>query len=293
MEYPKITIVTPVFNQVQLIEQTILSVLDQNYPNLEYIIIDGGSTDGTVDIIRKHESKLAYWVSEPDNGMYDAIQKGFNHSTGEIMAWLNADDMYHRGALFSIAEIFQTFPNVEWIEGLNTFWDNHPCGGRTLGVYPSRVFSKYEFLLGDYQWIQQESTVWRKSLWDKSGGLNTKLKYAGDFALWLSFFKHTKKYNVDVLIGGFRNWNKKQKSKNGFDKYIEECNYILGNEIVSLQDRDIIKRYKKHKIINSIVSKISFLSNFNLIESRFRAKHFGYPPRIYYSFEESSFKMQL
>lgn len=291
MEYPKITIVTPVFNQVQLIEQTILSIINQNYPNLEYIIIDGGSTDGTVDIIRKYDSKLAYWVSEPDNGMYDAIQKGFNHSTGEIMAWLNADDMYHRGALFSIAEIFQTFPNVEWIEGLNTFWDNHPCGGRTLTVCPSREFSKYEFLMGDYKWIQQESTVWHRSLWEKSDGLNTQLKYAGDFALWISFFRYAKLYTVDILIGGFRRWSNEQKSKKGFDKYIEECNVVLENEIISLQDKKVIKHYKKIKKINCIVSNIPFLSRFNLIESHYRSKHFGYPPKIYYSFEESKFKM--
>ena len=85
MKYPKISIVTPVFNQVQYLEQTILSIITQDYPNLEYIIIDGGSTDGTVDLIRKYEAHLTYWVSEPDNGMYHAIQKGFEHSTGEIM----------------------------------------------------------------------------------------------------------------------------------------------------------------------------------------------------------------
>lgn len=86
---PKISIVTPVYNQVGLIESTITSVLSQNYPNLEYIIIDGGSTDGTVDIIKKYENQLAYWCSEPDKGMYDAIRKGFEKSTGDIMAWIS------------------------------------------------------------------------------------------------------------------------------------------------------------------------------------------------------------
>lgn len=291
MNYPKITIVTPVFNQYNLIEHTILSLLNQNYPNLEYIIIDGGSTDGTVDIIKKYESQLAYWISEPDNGMYDAIQKGFDHSTGEIMTWLNSDDMYHRGALFTIAEIFKTFPNVEWVEGLNTFWDNHPCGGRTLCVCPSREFSKYEFLMGDYKWIQQESTVWRRSLWEKTSGLDTQLKYAGDFALWLSFFRHTKLYRADVLIGGFRRWSSTQKSSTGLDQYVKECNTVLENEIISSEDKNIIKCYKRQKKINSYISKLPFLSRFNLIESHYRSKHFGYPPKIFYSFEESIFKM--
>ena len=99
--YPKISIVTPNYNGVKYLEQTIVSVLNQNYPNLEYIIIDGGSTDGSVEIIKKYESKLSYWVSEPDMGLYHAIQKGFEKSTGEIMAWINSDDMYVKGS-FSI-----------------------------------------------------------------------------------------------------------------------------------------------------------------------------------------------
>lgn len=106
MKYPKITIVTPTFNRVHYLEDTILSVLNQNYPNLEYIIIDGGSTDGSIDIIKKYESYLAYWISEPDEGFYHAIQKGFNKSKGDIMAWLNSDDKYHPGALKIVSEVF-------------------------------------------------------------------------------------------------------------------------------------------------------------------------------------------
>jgi glycosyltransferase involved in cell wall biosynthesis len=91
---PKISIITPSFNQAQFLDATVQSILSQNYPNLEYIIIDGGSTDGSLEIIKKYEKHLHFWCSEPDAGQYDAINKGFAHSTGEIMAWLNSDDMY-------------------------------------------------------------------------------------------------------------------------------------------------------------------------------------------------------
>lgn len=118
MHAPKITVVTPNFNQGCFLEETILSVLEQGYPNLEFIVIDGGSTDGSTDIIRKYEKKLAYWVSEPDNGQYHAVQKGFEKSTGEIMTYLNSDDILAKGSLFTAAQIFNDYPQVKWLGGL-------------------------------------------------------------------------------------------------------------------------------------------------------------------------------
>lgn len=202
LNYPKISIVTPNFNGVQFLEETIESVLNQNYPNLEYIVIDGGSTDGSIDIIRKYESQLAFWVSEPDSGMYHAIQKGFENSTGELMAWINSDDKYHSGAFTIISEIFSNFQEINWLTAIPTAIDEK---GRTIHTGVGRNWSKYDFLTSDYKWIQQESTFWRRSLWEKAGRtFDLSLKYAADFELWLRFFRYEKLYTTKSLIGGFR-----------------------------------------------------------------------------------------
>ena len=121
MNYPKISIVTPSFNQGIFLEATIQSVLNQNYPNLEYIVIDGGSTDNSVKIIKKYEKYLSYWVSESDRGQSHAINKGFTISTGEIMGWLNSDDLYTSGALNHVANVFSGLLNLRMELPLSRF----------------------------------------------------------------------------------------------------------------------------------------------------------------------------
>jgi glycosyltransferase involved in cell wall biosynthesis len=222
--YPKITIVTPNYNLGAYLEQTILSVLNQNYPNLEYVIIDGGSTDNSIDIIKKYEKELTYWISESDNGMYEAIQKGFDRSTGEIMGWLNSDDMLVPNGLFTLAEVFSTFPAVNWVQGRPSSWDEK---GRLIDIGMLKRWNKYHFYIGKYQWIQQESTYWTRKIWEKSGGkLNTGLKLAGDFELWLRFFGYEKLYTVSALIGGFR-FRKEQLSKSNEQEYLKEVKNSL------------------------------------------------------------------
>ena len=171
---PRITIVTPVFNQVSFIEETINSVLGQNYSNLEYIIIDGGSTDGTVEIIKRYQDYLHYWISEPDNGMYDALNKGFEKSSGEIMGYINSDDILLPNALMTVAKIFHDNENIQWIHGLNTFLNE---GSTIVHTQPAKRFSLLRYLMGDYEYIQQESCLWRKNLWEQAGGkFNSSLK---------------------------------------------------------------------------------------------------------------------
>lgn len=203
MAYPKITIVTPVFNGKRFIEETINSILEQGYPNLEYIIVDGGSTDGTLETIKKYEKDIALLISEKDKGMYDALNKGFKRSTGELLCWLNADDKLHPKSLFIAAEIFVSLPEVEWLTGVP---NNFDAEGRTVEVFAQRKWSKYQYLMEDYYTIQQESVIFKRSLFEKAGGrLDETMKYAGDFEMWMRFFRTgAKLYSTDILFGGFR-----------------------------------------------------------------------------------------
>ena len=240
-KHPKISIVTPSFNQAAYLEQTILSVLDQNYPNLEYFIIDGGSTDDSVDIIQKYSDRLTYWTSEPDTGMYHALQKGMARTTGDIMGWLNSDDMLHKNALYNVAEIL-SLPGVNWIQGQPSHFDEQ---GRTVNVFPSAPWSKYRYLMQDYEWIQQESTYWTRDLWESAGGyISTEYKYAGDMELWNRFFRHEKLYTPACLIGGFRVRQKEQASLEGMDTYRQEAISIHNANVPSVVEQQTLKKIK-------------------------------------------------
>jgi glycosyltransferase involved in cell wall biosynthesis len=238
VSYPKISIVTPSFNDAPYLERAILSVLSQNYPNLEYIIIDGGSTDGSVDIIQKYQKRLAYWVTEKDNGMYDAINKGFQISTGEIMGWINSDDRHQPGSLYTLAQVFSDYLEVNWVQGWPTVVDELD----RIFVHPHRhQIDRFFFYSKAYVksrvFIQQESTFWRRNLWLKTGGkMSTDYKYAGDFDLWMRFFQYEEIYHLNAVIGSFRQSRGLQASKDNFEEYLNETFRIV--ESISLPDSE-------------------------------------------------------
>ncbi|PIE31910.1 glycosyl transferase [candidate division KSB3 bacterium] len=230
--WPKISIVTPSYNQADFLETTIQSILSQNYPNLEYIIIDGGSTDGSVEIIKKYESHLHFWCSEPDNGQYDAINKGFAQTSGEILAWLNSDDVYFPWTLKTVASIMTELPEVQWLTSLNLCVVDYQ--GISFRFHAMPGYSKDAFLDGGYVpwdanamgWLQQESTFWTRSLWNASGAaLSPKLRLAGDFELWARFFQHAELYTTFSPLSSFR-MQEAQRSRQQAD-YLREVRHVL------------------------------------------------------------------
>lgn len=264
IKLPKISIVTTNLNQADYLENTILSVVNQNYPNLEYIVIDGESSDSSIEIIKKYANSLYYWCSEKDDGLYYAINKGFDKSTGEILMWLNSDDMLHQGALFNVAEIFSTFPEVNWITGINISFDEL---GRVIGADRAKGFTKYDFYTYDYQWLQQESTAWRRTLWEQAGGkLSTNYKYASDFELWIRFFRFTDLFACDILIGGFRMRSGNQISLDMFEKYENEVRQIIRAENIILHN-SVIKNINILKLIKKlrILLKYSILFDLKIL----------------------------
>lgn len=208
-QIPTISIVTPNRNGAAYLEQTIRSVVDQNYPKLEYYVIDGASTDGSVEIIKNHAPRLSGWISESDGGMYDAINKGFNQSHGEIMAYLNSDDMYVPWTLRVVSEIFVKFPQIEWLtSNYPSFWNTsgslaltHQSGGM------NRDWIRRGYCLHGFggSVIQQETTFWRRALWERSKSyVNAYYSILGDAELWLRFSQTADIYYVDAVLGGFR-----------------------------------------------------------------------------------------
>lgn len=228
----RISIVTPNFNGAAFIDETLKSVVSQNYPNLDFIVVDGASKDASLSIIRKYESHISTLIVEPDKGHADALNKGFAAATGEILGWINSDDILLPGALSFIDRLFRARPDIEWITGRPSSMDE---AGKIGWIGPLRAWSRLRFLSGDNKWIQQESTFWRRSLWRRAGGeLDLRYSVANDFDLWRRFFRHAELHAVDRHLGCFR-IRGGQRSTIFRSRYEDEIRSILDEELNGLE----------------------------------------------------------
>lgn len=233
-DWPRISVVTPCYQHAAYLEATIRSVLEQDYPNLEYFVIDGGSTDGSVDIIRKYESQLAGWVSEPDRGQTHAINKGFARATGELHAYLNSDDVYLPGALRAVAQRYVEagWPGVihgqvRWLDVNGEFAERPPHFGQ-ITTYQEMV-EPWRFWWQQQQWVQPE-VFWTAKAARQAGPFEEKLHLAMDYGYWLRLLRQGERVErLAYEVAGFR-FTPEQKSKAAVEA-AEEIRSLVRREV--------------------------------------------------------------
>ena len=197
---PLVSIVTPSFNQAQFLEETIQSVLEQDYPNIEYMIVDGGSTDGSRAILERYSERLAWWVSEPDQGQTDAINKGFSRARGEILAWLNSDDTYLPGAIREAVDYLENHPQAGMVYGDANLIDEK---GQIIGKFPARQ-TDYRRLRRGYVHVPQQASFFRADLWKQVGPLDPAFYFAMDYDLWVRLARVSQLDYIPHLWANFR-----------------------------------------------------------------------------------------
>jgi len=222
--FPKITVVTPSYNQAQFLEQTILSVLGQGYPNLEYILMDGGSKDGSIDIIRKYSDHFAYWVSEKDNGQGAAINEGFRRATGDILCWLNSDDLFMPGILHKIGAIFQKAEQPLIVFGNCLHFYERSSKARGSDVYWDQEHLRLD--LADY--IIQPSTFWNRSAWEKNGIIDESLHFVFDWEWFIRAQKNDIEFRPIKDYLSLYRFHDSHKTGSGGNKRSKELAEIYG-----------------------------------------------------------------
>lgn len=255
-EWPRISIVTPSFNQGQFLEQTIRSVLLQNYPNLEYIVMDGGSTDNSVEIIKKYEKYITYWTSEKDNGQADAIYRGFERATGELIGWLNSDDLLLPGALISIGEYFTEHPGTELIIGgcLQIDENGHLVRGKK-GMPRFNLGRNATF--SDVLWTDssfyQPATLWRRDIFFEIGGFDQSLYFCFDRDMYFRFTKRKPGRRVRMLIAAFRRHPESKTSSSIDICFLEQKKLFsrYGDAALPEWRKKIIKYMYKQKVLSA------------------------------------------
>lgn len=229
--YPRISIITPSFNQAGFLAQAIESVLDQGYPNLEYMVLDGGSTDGSIEIIRRYEKHLAFWESAPDRGQSHAINKGFRRATGELVAWLNSDDYYLPGAFAAVAEVHRTVSAADrppgFFFGTGIRVDRE--GGLIGNFWPHKPVFDYAALVYGFDYILQPTVFIRRDPLLSVGLLDEGLKYCMDYDLWIRLAKEHPAVPVDHPVAASREYRETKSLSGGMERCAEIARVIAGH----------------------------------------------------------------
>jgi glycosyltransferase involved in cell wall biosynthesis len=231
LNWPRISIVTPSFNQAAFLERTILSVLEQGYPNLEYIVIDGGSTDGSVEIIREYADRLAYWVSESDRGQSHAINKGLQRATGQWVGWQNSDDIYYPGAFESLAREAARTPHADLIIGNMNLVDKDDKLLRDIKY----VRPTYRAMLAEGMVLANQAAFWRRRVHDEIGYLDESLDCGFDYEWFLRLLLGRRASHLNETWGALR-LHEDTKTSNRQALFDAEFQRILQGRLASPLD---------------------------------------------------------
>ena len=269
MKYPKITIVTPSYNQGKYIERTILSILNQDYPNLEYLVCDGGSTDTTVEILKRYDNRIDWWCSEKDKGQTHAINKGMKRATGDIVGWINSDDMLLPGALYVVADFFHKHPETDFANGYTVEIDEND----KIINFTHIVMSKFLFRKGAYN-ISQQGMFWKRELFNDIGYLDETFHAKMD-AEWL-----IRVYEAGKTV--------KRIDKNlGAIRIYANTKTALGGNIWVRDYNEIYKRYngayspRKNSIYNVLLWLYKIISGCRLKNLIMKLKYKGKNVTLY------------
>jgi len=258
-EFPKISIITPSFNQGQFLETTILSVIGQGYPNLEYIVIDGGSTDQSVEIIEKYQKDIDYWVSEKDSGQANAINKGFRKATGDILAWINSDDYYLPNTLFKVSRSIQNVLEPALIHGgcIHTHEDSLHVFARNEDNVKCKL--KYKDPL------VQPATFWTRKLWEMTGNLNEAINYVFDWEWYIRASEFATFIHIKDHLSVYRK-HPEHKSGSGGQKREQEVLDLINK----YSSPNWYKIYKNGLVNNqSLKKKLNWLKKLKLYKFRY------------------------
>lgn len=262
MNLPRISVVTVSYNQATYLEQAIKSVLDQEYPNLEYIVIDGGSTDGSVEIVKRFSPMLHYWVSEQDSGQSDALNKGFARATGDILCWLNSDDLLEPGSLQRVANELDTGEKPSWLIGSSRLIDSE---GNEIAIRKVQPVTIGTFNNWSRAWFPQQSTFWNRALWNRVSHIREDLHYSMDMELWLRMWQLTQPI-IDTAVFSSYRFHSDAKCFQDNANMGQECRKVLiayyqnqGDSVLQAENRlrevekiqDKTKGWRRHFLFKS------------------------------------------
>lgn len=236
---PRISVITPTYNQAPFIERTLRSILDQGYPDLELIVMDGGSTDGTVDILKRYGDRL-HWVSGRDAGQADAINKGIAKATGEVIAYLNSDDLYEPGALFAAGRHFAAHPECRWLTGLCRIIDEEDREvRRPITAWKNFLLRRFSYrILLVTNPISQPATFWRRRVMDEVGLFDATQHYVMDYDFWLRAGRTSPPAVLQQYLAAFRVYASSKTSSSFLRSFRHEL--------------EVAKRYSSSRILNAL-----------------------------------------